>query len=106
MATCLALLGLQTSFWSATAAYLTSERQRVLARPLRVWLGWAVFALGAVVSVVALTAVHDRLTAIVYWLCAVMTTWTLLVLATPHMSNRAVTLGCGAALMLVAAVLG
>lgn len=105
MATLLVVLGLQTSFWSATAAYLTSERQGVLQRPLRPWLGWGGFVLGAVLSMAALSAAHDRITALVYWLSAVMTAWCLLVLITPHSASRARTLGCGAGLMLLAAVL-
>lgn len=106
MTTLLAVLGLQTSFWSAVAAYLTSARQGVLSRRLPAWLGWGVFALGSVVSVLALTAAHDRLTAIVYWLSAVAISWLSLVLVTPHVSRKAVLLSCGAGFMLAAAVLG
>ena len=106
MSVTLEILGLQIAWWSAAAAYLASERQLLLQKPLPKPLGWAAFVLGAALCVAALTAVHDGLTAVVYWLCAVMVAWVLLVLAVPHVSRKPYTLLWGTALMLIAAVLG
>lgn len=102
----LKFIGLQAAWWGCGAAYLSSDRQLLAAKPIGRAFGWGGFALGGIVAVVSWTMVHDIVTACSYWTAAVMVSWALLVLATPHTNGKLPLFAMGTVLMLVAAVLG
>lgn len=59
-----------------------------------------------VVTCWLLTAVHHPVSAVIYWLCAVMVSWVLLVVSVPHLKRKSQVLAWGAVLASLTALLG
>ncbi|MEM6274358.1 MAG: hypothetical protein AAF735_03865 [Myxococcota bacterium] len=106
MDTALKIAGLQAAWWGSVGVYLCSNKQLLRREPFPQAVGWLLFGLTTVASVVSVGFAHDSLTAVVYWLAALMLSWTLLILAPPHVPSSVHLLSGGSILMLVAAGLG
>ncbi len=100
------LFALQLVFSSCLAAYLSSEQQLLSPSALPKPLGWGAFGLGSAGSLMLLATAYDGPTAVAYWLAAVMVSWMLLVLGSPHLPGKSQVVAWGVGLMLAAAVLG
>ncbi|MEL6761334.1 MAG: hypothetical protein AAFP04_13190 [Myxococcota bacterium] len=106
MDTVLKVAGLQAAWWGSVGVYLCSKRQLLRRETLTKSVGWLLFTVASVASVALLGSAHDSFTAMVYWLAALMSSWTLLILAPPHLPSSVHLLSGGSILMLVAAGLG
>jgi hypothetical protein len=90
----------------STAAYMASDQQLIVRKPLPKKWAWLLFLLCLLFALITLSFLHHWLAAFLILLSFVMTTWIALALIVPYFPKQCKTLFVGTVFTFIIAIIG